>query len=148
VPTGLVVDAESPAGAQVAYTASGEDALDPRPSAACEPASGSVFEVGTTLVSCVATDAAGNEQSASFTVHVEGAAEQLADLGGTVVAAGLAHGLETALVAKLDPNGDACPHVAAFADLVDDAARVGHLPADLAAQLLGDAARIAAVAGC
>ncbi|XP_033107303.1 uncharacterized protein LOC117109160 [Anneissia japonica] len=41
-------------------------------SASCTPASGSVFDVGSTIVTCSATDGASNEGSCSFVVHVEG----------------------------------------------------------------------------
>ncbi|WP_298821575.1 HYR domain-containing protein, partial [uncultured Chloroflexus sp.] len=36
----------------------------------CAPASGSVFPLGETTVSCVASDAAGNRASGSFTVTI------------------------------------------------------------------------------
>src|SRR5215207_10484285 len=36
----------------------------------CEPASGTVFPIGETTVECSATDEAGNEGTASFTVTV------------------------------------------------------------------------------
>ena len=44
------------------------------------PASGATFPVGVTAVTHTATDAASNTASASFTVTVRSAAQQLADL--------------------------------------------------------------------
>ncbi|XP_033105153.1 hyalin-like [Anneissia japonica] len=41
-------------------------------SANCTPASGSFFDVGSTIVTCSATDGTGNEGSCSFVVHVTG----------------------------------------------------------------------------
>ena len=46
------------------------DDLDPAPAVACEPASGATFPLGTTTVTCSATDAAGNVGTGSFDVHV------------------------------------------------------------------------------
>ena len=47
------------------------DAVDPAPSVVCTPASGSTFAIGTTPVTCTATDASDNSASASFTVTVQ-----------------------------------------------------------------------------
>ena len=41
-----------------------------RPRVACNPASGSVFAIGTTTVNCTATDASGNSSACSFAVTV------------------------------------------------------------------------------
>jgi len=46
------------------------DAADPAPAVACQPATGSVFAVGDTAVSCTATDASGNSSSTGFAVSV------------------------------------------------------------------------------
>jgi hypothetical protein len=46
------------------------DTCSPVASITCTPASGSFFPVGTTTVQCVASDAAGNESTASFAVTV------------------------------------------------------------------------------
>ena len=54
------------------------------------PATGTVFPGGDTVVTCTATDSAGNQAQASFTVHVEGATEQIRDLVAAIEdAAGL-----------------------------------------------------------
>jgi uncharacterized delta-60 repeat protein len=84
LPLPVAVDATGPAGAVVTYTVSATDDQDPAPSVACIPASGSVFAIGDTPVTCVATDSAGNSQSGSFDVHVKGAAEQLRELEAAV----------------------------------------------------------------
>jgi hypothetical protein len=47
------------------------DDTDPSPTVSCSPASGSTFALGTTTVTCTATDASGNSVSASFDVTVE-----------------------------------------------------------------------------
>jgi hypothetical protein len=46
------------------------DDTDPSPVVACDPASGFTFDLGTTTVTCTATDAAGNAASGSFDVTV------------------------------------------------------------------------------
>jgi hypothetical protein len=153
VPQDSAVDAVSADGAVVTYAATATDALDPAPVVTCAPQSGTVFPIGTTAVDCAATDAAGNETAATFTVHVNGAIEQVAELRDAVRSAGVPHGLETALLAKLaaaaDALGagdDACPHLAAFVTLVENAARVGHL--STADALIAGAQRVEAVLSC
>lgn len=63
----------APAGqcaANATYTATATDNCPGVGAPTCVPASGSSFPVGTTTVTCSATDAAGNEGSCSFTVTV------------------------------------------------------------------------------
>ncbi|HEU0252191.1 MAG TPA: HYR domain-containing protein, partial [Pyrinomonadaceae bacterium] len=55
--------------AVVNYTVTANDD-NPGVSLSCSPESGSTFAKGTTLVSCTATDAAGNTSSCEFNVHV------------------------------------------------------------------------------
>jgi dipeptidyl aminopeptidase/acylaminoacyl peptidase len=83
VPGDFEMDATGPAGAEVSYQASASDDLDPSPSLVCEPASGGVFPIGATDVTCTATDAAGNSASATFTVTV------LPEPGGELLCQGL-----------------------------------------------------------
>jgi HYR domain len=81
VPATQTVNATSPAGATVNYSAPISDALSGIASSGCSPASGSVFPIGQTTVTCNATDKAGNSAaSQSFTVQVNGAAAQLSAL--------------------------------------------------------------------
>lgn len=56
-------------GAVVSFTADVTDNC-PGATAACVPASGSIFPVGTTTVTCTATDAAGNAAACTFTVTI------------------------------------------------------------------------------
>ena len=66
----VVREATSPAGAAVAFVTSAEDGVDGAVAVTCSPASGEVFALGTTKVSCAAQDAAGNEAEGSFDVEV------------------------------------------------------------------------------
>lgn len=58
-------------GAVVSFEATATDNCDPDVSVSCDPPSGSVFPLGTTEVTCTATDAAGNETTCSFNVTVK-----------------------------------------------------------------------------
>jgi hypothetical protein len=61
----------NPAGAALAYTPpTASDIVDAHPAVSCAPASGGLAPIGTTTVTCTATDASGNSRSASFTVSV------------------------------------------------------------------------------
>ena len=53
------------------------DDVDPAPTVGCTPPSGSAFDLGTTTVTCTATDATGNSSSATFDVTVTLAAPTL-----------------------------------------------------------------------
>src|SRR5262249_6367258 len=66
----ITVDATSPTGAAVTYTATVTDNEDPNPTIACTPTSGSTFPIGDTTVTCTGTDASGNVATGSFVVHV------------------------------------------------------------------------------
>jgi hypothetical protein len=71
MPSDMTLTTGNPAGATLTYTAPGAtDVADPAPTVGCSPASGSKVSVGTTKVTCTATDAAGNSTSGSFMVTV------------------------------------------------------------------------------
>ena len=101
VPSAVTADATSPSGAVVTYEATATDDSDPAPAVACAPASGTTFAIGVTTVSCTATDAAGNEAEASFSVTVKGAATQIDDLRDQIESLNLKQGIENSLDAKL-----------------------------------------------
>ena len=71
VPADLTAEATSAAGAAVGYVVTATDAVDGNLAAACLPAAGSTFPLGTTAVSCTATDRAGNTGSGAFRVTVQ-----------------------------------------------------------------------------
>ena len=70
VPPNATVEATSAAGAIFTFTSSAADVLDGTFATTCTPASGSTFPLGTSTVTCSATDAHGNHSAASFTVAV------------------------------------------------------------------------------
>jgi len=69
-PADMTMGATNPDGVVVTFTATATDACDPNPTVTCTPPSGSTFPIGTTAVSCTATDASGHQASCSFTVRV------------------------------------------------------------------------------
>jgi Metallo-peptidase family M12B Reprolysin-like/HYR domain len=152
VPGPIVVNATSPAGRVVTFTATATDNVDPSPTVVCVPPSGSTFPIGTTTVTCTATDASGNSSSASFTVHVKGAAEQLEDLRAAVTGAGPGTSLKSrveGLLAKLEAGrrGAVCTGLEAFRSEVR--AQSGKtLTTAQASELIRTATRISAVLDC
>lgn len=64
------VEATSPSGAAVDFTSSATDALSGAGPVSCDTASGATFALGATVVTCSASDAAGNSGSASLTITV------------------------------------------------------------------------------
>jgi hypothetical protein len=72
LPAPIVKEATSSAGAKVLFDATATaDATGSSVPVICAPASGATFELGTTTVTCSATDAAGNEATGSFDVKVQ-----------------------------------------------------------------------------
>lgn len=70
LPAPMEIDATSPDGAAVAFSATAMDAVDGAVAVSCTPASGSLFPVGTTAVTCSAVDAHGNAATGSFPITV------------------------------------------------------------------------------
>jgi hypothetical protein len=69
-PGGVTVEATSAAGASATYSASASDAVSGSLTPTCAPASGSAFAIGSTPVTCTATDGAGNTGTGTFSVNV------------------------------------------------------------------------------
>lgn len=151
LPGGIVVDATGPDGAAVTYEATAIDE-DGEVTVACSPAPGSVFAIGTTAVTCTATDGDGATVSGSFDVTVRGAREQLVDLLTAVAEAGPGSALATRISAVVNLLPDralplACRPLQLFIREVE--AQSGRrIPADVAAEWIADATRIRAVLGC
>ena len=70
VPGAVVVEAQDPSGAVVSYPVTATDTVDNMVVTACTPGSGLVFALGATIVTCAATDTAGNTAAATFAVTV------------------------------------------------------------------------------
>lgn len=153
LPADIVVDAVDPTGVDVAYTVTATDAESVVSSIDCAPASGSRFPIGTTTVSCTATDSRGNTSApGTFQVTVRGATDQLGDLAGEVAGIGPGRSLAAhveragAALAAGDTAG-ACRALESFLSEVE--AQSGkQLTVAQAEALTADANRIKAVAGC
>ena len=154
-PADITTDATGPSGATVTYPLPAVSDPDDTtaPTAVCTPASGSVFPIGTTTVTCTATD--GNDLNspvhATFTVTVEGAAAQLADLGQAVRGVGIGDSLPALVtIAQRELSAGqprlACETLNTFIFDVRVQTR-WFIPASTAAQLITDAKRIQAVLG-
>lgn len=70
VPADITLAATSASGAEVDYVAAFTDSGSGIVTRGCTPATGSTFPIGATTVTCVATDAGGNNNSKSFTITV------------------------------------------------------------------------------
>jgi hypothetical protein len=91
LPANLTTTAVTPAGAVVTFAASASDLADGTRPVTCAPPSGSTFVIGTTTVTCSASDAHGNQKSGSFTVTVAAA-----DVPGRMIGVGtIANGAVT-----------------------------------------------------
>jgi Tol biopolymer transport system component len=152
----IVVPADRPDGAIVTYVVTASDAADPNPAVSCSPASGAVFPIGDTTVTCTATDASGNIATGSFSVHVQGVDEQLDELQWMVdtfdmdedVRANLRDKVAV-IRAALDGGRTrtACNVLRAFVNEVRDESGAG-LSVDLAAVLVERGARLRSVFAC
>jgi hypothetical protein len=70
LPADMTVEATGAAGAAVTYEVTATDDVDGSLTPACSPPPGATFALGTTVVECTATDAAGNSTAGGFTIQV------------------------------------------------------------------------------
>ena len=106
-------DAGSCAGAVVSFAAPvATDNCDMSPTVTCLPASGSTFPVGTTTVTCTATDQCGNESTSTFDVTVT--ATNLVSVD--VELAGVVAEVSRCIRFKLDDCGVSADVMVAFTD--------------------------------
>jgi hypothetical protein len=71
MPEDRTVEASGPSGTTVNYVApTATDTVDPEPDVSCDRASGFTFPIGTTTVTCTATDSVGNSSTDTFDVTV------------------------------------------------------------------------------
>jgi hypothetical protein len=110
VPANLTVNATSTSGAAVTFSVGASDNVGVT-SVSCSPTSGSTFPVGTTTVTCTASDAAGHSASGSFSVQVLGPSAQLMSLIQYVLSLNQPNGVTNPLVNQLQsvsPNLQGC----------------------------------------
>lgn len=157
LPITIVVPATSEQGAIVNYTASATDLVDPNPAVSCSTPSGTTLPVGSWIISCSATDAAGNASDIeNFTVVVEGASAQLVDLRDYIVGLDLQRGTKTSLRVKVEAARVAVAFGAtefacdSLQSLINqsNAQRGKKLTIEQADRIIADATRIQNVLGC
>jgi hypothetical protein len=150
-PANITTDATGPSGATVTYplpAVTDPDDTTP-PTAVCTPRSGSVFPIGTTTVTCTATDSddLNSPVSTTFTVTVLGAAAQLAALRQAV--SGFGYDNIPALFAGIAQQQLSAGHPTlacqTLNQFITDVRQ--QVPASTAAPLITDAKRIQAVLG-
>ncbi len=157
----ITVDATNPQGAVVTYTVAAglPDDISSSPTVNCLPTSGSTFPIGTTTVTCMASDAANPPDitTGSFQVVVKDAAAQSSDLINPVNSFQLVPtGIQTSFDSQLQAvqadlaannTAQACSDLTAFIEHVN--AQSGKmLTVAQASQLLAAARQIQAVLGC
>ena len=160
LPASITVNATSRAGAPVSFPVQVSDIVDPSPTLTCSHASGATFPVGSTTVSCTASDRAGNTSRASLVVTVLGAKEQIESLLQKVIASSVLNATQKAfLTARLraalagfDPSRPghqfaACNATFLFRLVVSSLSGRG-IPPAVAAAWLADARRISDVLNC
>lgn len=96
--TDLTVPASGPDGAVVSYPVTATDGLGGTVTTVCTPASGSTFPVGTTPVTCTATDQAGNRATAGFAVTVTAVAAPAMERLGDAIMDGTSGWVRFALI--------------------------------------------------
>jgi len=113
VPSNVAVETSNPAGTAVSYgSVTAVDTVDGALTPTCDHASGSTFPVGTTTVTCSATDAHSNTGQGSFTVTVTLAA--VVDTTPPVVTVPASFA-----VAAPDPSGAVVTYSASATDNLD-----------------------------
>jgi sugar lactone lactonase YvrE len=154
---GITVNATGADGALVTFEVSATDDTDPNPVVNCSPASRSTFPIGTTTVTCTATDSSGKTASGTFPVTVIGATGQISDIKVLVTSLALPAGIDTSLQAKLNDafsaanGGDTASACTALKDFISQVrAQQGKkkISAQDAEELIVEAQRIQAVLGC
>ncbi len=113
----IVQEASGPSGAVVTYTVAASDTVSGTLTPTCIPPSGSTFALGTTTVTCSATDSAGNTSSITFDVIVR---------DGTAPAFGA---MPTPVVEAVDPSGAIVTYAVTASDVVDPTVTVSCSPA-------------------
>jgi hypothetical protein len=121
VPSDITTDATSAAGAVVDFTVNATDPEDGPLTPDCDHSSGDTFPIGTTLVTCTATDADTNTATDSFSITVVDTAPVIAAQGGGA--------LPDVTVKASSKNGTVVTFSAVATDAVDGPVAVDCTPA-------------------
>ncbi|MEX1008581.1 MAG: HYR domain-containing protein [Acidimicrobiia bacterium] len=128
VPADITKEATGPDGAIVTYPSpTATDVVDATPTVACAPVSGSTFSLGTTVVTCTATDDFANESTATFNVVVaqDTTPPTLENVPADIIAiANDANGANVDYTPPTATDGGSAPAAVAAAESVDSQAMV------------------------
>lgn len=145
----LDIPATSPSGATVSFDFGATDNVRVT-SLSCDRASGSLFPIGPTRVTCTASDAAGNSVSGSFVVSVQDAPTQTRSLMQYLTDLNLPNGTANPLInqlrAALSESANSCKKMSDFIDMLSKKAS-GIADSDVA-YMNAEAQRIMKVMGC
>jgi hypothetical protein len=84
IPADITIEATGPSGADVSFAVpTATDSVDGNVAVTCAPASGSTFAIGTTTVTCSATDSSNNTATATFKVIVVDTTAPIIALNGS-----------------------------------------------------------------
>jgi hypothetical protein len=160
VPSDIITEATSSAGATVTFTKpTATDIVDGALSSdkvSCDHQLDDPFPIGTTTVTCSATDSSGNTASASFNVTVKGTTEQVTNLKDDIANLNLPAGTNTSLSTTLqqaqssidaDNISAALGQLDAFINQVKALEQRGKLSSQKAADLISSAEQIKVVLG-
>ena len=111
VPKDTILEAASPEGRVVDFTASVNDLVD-RVEVVCLPPSGSIFPADKTIVTCTAEDTHGNTGQASFLITVQDTTRPQVDVPKDMI------------LEATSPEGRVADFTASASDLVDDKVEV------------------------
>jgi large repetitive protein len=127
LPNDIAQEATGPGGAAITYTATATDNVDGDVEVTCEPPSGSTFKVGTTTVSCSATDASGNTSpGGTFSITIQDTTAPTLQLPSNIAQE------------ATGPGGAAITYTATATDLVDGTVTVTCTPASGSTFKLGE----------
>jgi len=152
----MVKEPTCPGGAKATYAPVASDNC-PGVTFACSPASGSTFPVGTTTVTCTATDTSNNTAQCSFTVTVLTASATIENLKTSVNSSSLNGSQKQGLISKLDAALDAigrgqqnqaCAKLADFINSVQNFIDHGDISAAQGQSWINSAANVRNYLGC
>jgi len=155
-PANIVTEPTCPAGAKATFAPVVSDNC-PGVGFVCSPASNSTFPIGTTTVTCTATDTSGNTASCSFTVTVLTVSAAIENLKTSVNNSSLTGTQKQGLIAKLNAALDAiaqghtntaCQKLADFINSVQNFIDHGDISAAQGQAWIDSAAHLRNALGC
>ena len=155
-PANIVKEPTCPSGAKASFAPVVSDNC-PGVGFVCSPATGSTFPIGTTTVTCTATDTSGNSTACSFTVTVLTVSATIENLKTSVNSSSLSGTQKQGLISKLNAALDAlaqghtntaCQKLADFINSVQNFIDHGDISAAQGQAWINSAANVRNTLGC